>query len=36
MNYNIVTSAVTLTTGNINIPVIIKGITYYIKANIGK
>lgn len=35
MNYDIVTSNATLTTGNINIPIKVKGITYYIKAHTG-
>lgn len=30
---SLVTTAVTISTGNINIPVIIKGVTVYIKAN---
>ena len=35
LNYNIVTSSATLTTGNINIPIKVKGVTYYIKAHTG-
>jgi len=35
LNYNVVTSDATLTTGNINIPIKVKGITYYLKANTG-
>ena len=35
LNYNIVTSSATLTTGNINIPIKVRGITYYLKANTG-
>jgi len=35
MNYNIVTSNATLTTGNINIPVKVNGVTYYLKAHTG-
>jgi hypothetical protein len=33
LNYNVATSAVTIPTGNINIPIVIKGVTYYLKAN---
>ena len=35
MNYNVVTQNAVLTTGNINIPVRVNGVTYYLKANTG-
>jgi len=35
LNYNVVTSSVTVSTGNINIPIKVNGITYYLKAHTG-
>ena len=35
LNATTTTSSATITTGNINIPIVISGVTYYIKANSG-
>lgn len=33
MNYNVTTTSITVTTGNVNIPILVKGKLHYIKAN---